>query len=217
MEKLVRAVMALAVTGALVAGVANPASAHTHDLAVTGGTVTMGTGVYQTTNPLDGAGAGCDTASSINVDHEENTGDVTAFTSAFHVQSWLLTHFVVVITRTASTPGTVSFNQASGSIGSLGMAVLIRIYDASDNSSTNVDCTNPGTLYCTLRASNVHLAGTYTHDPEDESLAASDSVTLHTTSPATISTQLGAPCSGSFAGFNGTVLTVSSLTGHVTT
>lgn len=211
-----RSVVALATTLACLAVLATPASATTHNVTITGGTLFAinATGTSTSTTDLSATpGAGCTSTIVADVvpDGTGNAGtvNVTGFSNIGHFTLGT-NHYVSTMSRVSSSAGTWG-TSATGTISSLSVQVSTQIRAAATNNSTNVDCATTGTVLCTLRMT-LHLAGTYANGPLSTTGA---TFNLSTTTSAAITLGIGT-CQVPFSTFNGGTVTITNMTGVAT-
>jgi hypothetical protein len=207
-----RGVVALTTALACLVLLAGPASAAVVNGTITGGTITLvnSTGTSTDTISLPSGtplGTGC--ASSFTVDISTTGTSATnwritgfASISRFPVgTSW----FIADLSWKSSTSGTVT---GPATLNSSGLALDLRIWNATNQSSTATDC-GTTTLKCRFATVNLNLQGTYSgniHSP-----AASDTINL---------TALGAlgspfPCTSPFSTYHLGTTTITGLVLHV--
>ena len=199
--KIRRSVVALATALACLALMAGPASATTHSAAITGGSIVLtATNTLVLTFPWGGtAGTGC--GHTLDLDDTASTADVIGYSSATRFTLGTGA-FVAVVTRTASTAGTVSGTSVSSST----LALRFDIYFAA-NADPATDCAI-GTQVCRLRTT-LYFAGTLT----GWSVSSTGSLSYPTAS-AVLSVPPG--CVVPFSSWNGSAVTGGPLAFHIT-
>ena len=152
--KLRRSVAALVTALACLALMATPAAATPHSATVTGGNLVLtATNTLVLTFPFAGTGGtGCGHTLDVDEDATASTADIIGYSSASRFTLGTGA-FVAVITRTASTPGTVSGTGVSSSTLSLQIDIL-----TAANANPATDCTT-NAQRCRLRTT-LSFAGT---------------------------------------------------------
>lgn len=217
-----RRLVALATVTACLGVMASPAAATTSTGTITGGSVTIAvTGGGPTeVLPLGGTtGAGCGSAvTAVETSTGGSTGDgtfeVTAFSNIgrFSLTGGTTTHFVEIMTGTASTPSSISPSTTTtpGHIASGGtLTVVTDIYVPADTSSTATDCATAGTRRCRLTSTFPLHSSWTTSTP----MAASHIATVGSPTPAGI--VVTQPCAAPWTAYNGGTSAINAATFHV--
>lgn len=201
--KLRRSVAAIATAFACLALMASPASAITHTTTITGGNLVLtATNTLVLTFPFAGtAGTGC--GSTLVLD-EGATGDadIASYTSTGRFTFGGL-GFVYVLTRTASTPGTVS----GGGVSSSTLALQIDIFSAA-NANPATDCAT-STARCRMRTT-LYFAGTLS------GWGVSDTASLSYPTAGLVVASPPPPCVVPFSSWGGGAVTGGPLDLHIT-
>jgi len=154
--KLRRSVAALATVFACLALMASPASATTHGATITSGNFTLVSedGSVSQNFPWAGSG-GTNCGHTLEIDETATAWNVTQYSSRARIP-FIFNAYIIVITRTGSTAGTVSGTTLNAST----LSLDVKFYNVLNNSPAT-DCNTTGSPRCQYTAT-LSLSGTVT-------------------------------------------------------